>query len=244
MERAEREPISARARRRAFLRASLGVSALGVASCSGARMGGPFPASGGGASEAEQAEGPLVTPGEDLMQEHGLLERVLLVYEELARRIQARQDFEPRVLERAAELVQRFVHGYHERLEEEELFPRLEEARLQRELVATLRRQHARGRERTERVLSLAKQSPGEALALELLAFQRMYRPHAAREDTVLFPAFRTLLSPTELRELGERFEEREEERLGARGFERAVAEIELLEEALGLADLEQYTPS
>ena len=37
-----------------------------------------------------------------------------------------------------------------------------------------------------------------------------MYRPHEAREDTVLFPALRTILKPKQVEELGERMEEDE----------------------------------
>ena len=50
-----------------------------------------------------------------------------------------------------------------------------------------------------------------------LRAFGRMYRPHAAREDTVLFPAFRDVVGRAAYRELGEQFEEQ-----GARELRRA----------------------
>ncbi len=34
-----------------------------------------------------------------------------------------------------------------------------------------------------------------------------MYRPHEAREDTILFPALRKLVSKNEYHSLGEKFE-------------------------------------
>jgi hypothetical protein len=43
-----------------------------------------------------------VSPAEDLMREHGLLNRVLLVYEEVDRRLKARTEFDPQILARAA----------------------------------------------------------------------------------------------------------------------------------------------
>ena len=70
-----------------------------------------------------------------------------------------------------------------------------------------------------------------------------MYRPHAAREDTVLFPAFRRVVGGAAYRELGEEFEHIEHQQLGARGFERSVAEVAALEQALGIADLARFTP-
>ncbi|HWP08847.1 MAG TPA: hypothetical protein VNN72_24055 [Polyangiaceae bacterium] len=70
-----------------------------------------------------------------------------------------------------------------------------------------------------------------------------MYRPHAAREDTVLIPALRRILDRDAYRELGEQFEEEEHRRFGEHGFEETVAEVEKLEAALGIGDLERFTP-
>jgi hemerythrin-like domain-containing protein len=74
-------------------------------------------------------------------------------------------------------------------------------------------------------------------------AFERMYRPHAAREDTVVFPAFRDVIGGKGYHELGEQFEEEEHKRFGEHGFENVVAEVARLEAALGIADLARFTP-
>lgn len=50
-----------------------------------------------------------------------------------------------------------------------------------------------------------------------------MYRPHEAREDTVLFPAFRKLVSHHEYGALGEAFEKNEHQLFGQDGFETMV---------------------
>jgi hypothetical protein len=42
--------------------------------------------------------------------------------------------------------------------------------------------------------------------------FIRLYNPHEAREDTVLFPAFRKIVSLHEFDSLGEDFEKKENE--------------------------------
>ena len=75
-----------------------------------------------------------------------------------------------------------------------------------------------------------------------LRAFIRLYRPHAAREDTVLFPAFRPLVGSREYAELGERFEDREHELFGTEGFEGTVMHVATIEQALGLYDLAHFT--
>jgi hemerythrin-like domain-containing protein len=226
-------------RRRDFLRtmtsAATGAALVG---CGADGRGRETARPAGGGGEAE------VTPGEDLMQEHGLLERILLVYGEAARRLEGGERFDLAIVGDAADIVRRFVEDYHEKLEERHVFPRLERAEVQTELVSVLRRQHARGREVTEEVRRLARapSPPGPRLAELLRAFDRMYRPHAAREDTVVFPAFRALVGRAAYRELGEQFEHEEHERLGARGFTGAVAEVARLEEALGIADLAGFT--
>ena len=46
-------------------------------------------------------------------------------------------------------------------------------------------------------------------------AFNRMYRPHESREETILFPAFKEIVSVNEYDSLGEDFEEKEHEKFG-----------------------------
>jgi hypothetical protein len=70
-----------------------------------------------------------------------------------------------------------------------------------------------------------------------------MYVPHSAREDTVIFPAFRDLVSPEEFKQLGELFEDIEEQKFGKNGFQRIVDHIARIEQSLGIYDLSQYTP-
>jgi hemerythrin-like domain-containing protein len=188
----------------------------------------------------EEAE---VTPGEDLMQEHGVLERVLLVYGEAARRIDAGEPLDLAVVTSAAGIVRRFVEDYHEHNEETFVFPRLEAAGRESALVAILRRQHRRGREVTDAIVREARAGASPRLVELVRSFERMYRPHAAREDTVLFPAFRELLGRDAYRELGERFEEEEHARFGEHGFADTVAEVARLELALGIHDLARFTP-
>jgi hemerythrin-like domain-containing protein len=71
-----------------------------------------------------------------------------------------------------------------------------------------------------------------------------MYRPHKAREDTVLFPALHTLVSPEEYDRLGDVFEEREQKLFGKDGFERIVEEVTALEKKLGIYELSGFTPN
>jgi hemerythrin-like domain-containing protein len=190
-----------------------------------------------------------VTPAEDLMREHGVLRRILLVWAEAARRLQANESVPPDALASSAAIVRKFVEDYHERLEEQHLFPRFEAAKQHVELVAVLRAQHKVGRVLTDRILAAGNASAlGDAakrgeVVTAIADFRRMYEPHAAREDTVLFPALIKVVGHEEYEELGERFEEEEHKLFGARGFQGIVDEVAAIETTLGIADLASFTP-
>ncbi len=190
-----------------------------------------------------------VTAPEDLMKEHGVLNRCLLIYEEGMRRIQAKQEVAPEVFLHTAELVRTFVEQYHEKNEENYIFPEFVKARKLVDLVETLKTQHVAGRKVTAEILRLAQPSlfRVEANRGQLVAacqsFIRMYRPHEAREDTVLFPALRTLLPPKQVSALGDRMEEAEHKVLGEEGFEHSVEKVETIEKQLGIYELRQFTP-
>src|SRR5437016_6687107 len=70
-----------------------------------------------------------VTAPEDLMKEHGVLNRCLLIYEEGMRRIRDKQDVSPNVFNHTAVLIRKFVEEYHEKNEEKYIFPVFEKAR-------------------------------------------------------------------------------------------------------------------
>jgi hemerythrin-like domain-containing protein len=188
-----------------------------------------------------------VGPAEDLMREHGVLNRILLVYDEAIRRLEAHQPLPAEPVRASADIIRRFLEGYHEKLEEEHLFPRFERAGRLTDLVGVLRRQHEAGRRLTAAILEGSSPTASDAaradFATPLRRFVRMYRPHEAREDTVLFPALRELVSKDEYERLGDTFESRETQVLGERGFERIVDEVAGIERALGIADLDSFTP-
>ena len=97
-----------------------------------------------------------VSPPEDLMREHGLLNRVLLIYGEAIGRLYGKRDLPAAPLESSAQIIKTFIEDYHEKLEEDHLFPRFEKAGKLVELTKVLREQHAAGRRLTNTILSLA----------------------------------------------------------------------------------------
>lgn len=210
----------------------------------------PSPAPGGpSGEETGSPEEVPVTPPEDLMREHGVLKRVLLVYREGMRRIGRGERVPSRELHEGARVIREFIEQYHEENEEKHVFPRLRQAGRLTGTVDTLQLQHQRGRVLTGRILRATGPSgaPGawtrRRLVADMAAFVRMYEPHEAREDTVVFPAFRDLLPPRELLELSEVFEEDEHRRFGPNGFAGMVNRVADIEKNLGIHDLARFTP-
>jgi hemerythrin-like domain-containing protein len=187
-----------------------------------------------------------VSAGEDLMREHGVLERLMVVYRATADRLESGDRGVATTVHDAATIARDFVEAYHERIEEQYVFPRFVGANQLVELVTVLRQQHDAGRRITSAILELARgtlanDADRSKLAAALRGYVTMFAPHVGREDTVLFPAFHQLVG-REYDELGERFEDEETKRFGKGGFERYVAQLPAIEAAAGVADLARFT--
>src|SRR5207244_9140322 len=126
------------------------------------------------------------------MREHGVLKRVLLIYGEVLRRIDAKQDFPPEALADAAGIIRSFVEDYHEKLEEDFLFPRFEKANQLVDLVKVLREQHKAGRRVTDVTIrfaslqSLRNESDRAHIVNSMQPYIRLYTHHDASEETAL----------------------------------------------------------
>ncbi len=203
-----------------------------------------------GAMSQTDAKGGEVTATEDLMREHGVWRRALFVYSEAAVRLRTSPStVSPVALAKTAKLFRVFGEDYHEKkLEEAYIFPAVKKAAgpaagLPDILIA----QHNRGREITDYILSVTKGTKlnagnAEPLAMAFDNFVRMYRPHAAREDTIIFPAWKQTLTAQQLDQMGDKFEDIERKQFGEDGFENAVRQISDIENELGLSDLAQFT--
>jgi hemerythrin-like domain-containing protein len=202
-------------------------------------------------SAARAEEEQEVTATEDLMREHGVIRRALLVYQESAAKLrQNPAAIDPAALQQTAKLFREFGEDYHEKkLEEAHIFPAVRKvagpaAAYPDILVA----QHNRGREITSYILAVTSgakldQAKASELAHVMEGIVRMYANHAAREDTIVFPAWKKTMSEQQLDEAGEQFEEIEHKQFGKDGFDDAEHRISRIEATLGLSDLAQFTP-
>jgi len=204
------------------------------------------------ASEQKPGKEPEVTATEDLMREHGVIRRALLVYAEIAPKLrQNSASVDASAIRKTAQLFREFGENYHEKmLEEQHIFPRIRKMgkpELTR-YADILTAQHQRGREITDYILAVTNASRiasanAEPLAKVFESFVLMYENHAAREDTIIFPAWKTNFTDKQLDEIGDRFEDIERKMFGKDGFDDAEKKISGIETILGFSDLSQFTP-
>ena len=226
--------------RRALLAGTAGVVGLAI---------------GAGATEAANAltrsSGPdtgphVASPGEELMVEHGVLKRVLLAYRAIGDRLAAGDTPPVGAVADAANIVSSFIESFHEGLEEAYVFPRVRADHP--DLIETLLVQHDKGRHLTRTITQLAADGLTTAksrsqLALAVAAFVRMYEPHEAWEDTVVFPALRSSSTQRTLDLLAERFAELENRQFGDAALTTVLDRVTGVEQQLGIADLSHFTP-
>lgn len=192
-----------------------------------------------------------MTPAEELMREHGLVERGLLVYEECSLRLMNGQDVPLGALETTTRMMRDLGGKHHTVMEEEYLFPRLRKAGQLVPVVDELVRQHNAARQMAADILTLldsrdvlSDKVSRRSLATMLQQYVRMYRPHAAMEDTLVFPAFARLVPEAEYRSLTARFQDHEARLFGDHGFQELTEQATDVEKQLGLSDLSMFTPT
>jgi hemerythrin-like domain-containing protein len=194
-----------------------------------------------------------ISPTEDLMREHGVLHRILLIYNDALKYLKQQKVNNQIniycIIYDTASIAYEFIEGYHQKLEEQYVFPNFIQNPKYKELINTLLNQHKAAHNLTENILyfSCIKNIYYFKNSLHLIpllsTYINMYDPHSAREDTVIFPAFHELVSQEKFKELGERFEEIEEQKFGKDGFVHIVNEVVQIEKILGIYNLTQFTP-
>lgn len=202
-----------------------------------------------GCANSDEADSG-VSATEDLMREHGVLRRLLVICRESAAMLRAgAASFDAGALATAADLFKSFGEEYHEhQLEEGHIFPAVRRAGGEAaNMIDALVAQHNRGRELTTYVKNTCAAgrvatAEVEPLAQSLEAFARMYEAHAAYEDTIVFQAWRAAMSASQLREIGDQFEDIERAQFHGDGFDMAVDQVRRIEERLGLHDLARYS--
>jgi hemerythrin-like domain-containing protein len=192
--------------------------------------------------------GTEVTATEDLMREHGVLRRCLLIYAESVSKLRTGANAVPLdALQKTAMIFRSFGEDYHEKkLEEAHIFPALQKAGSPAaSYLGVLSAQHQRGREITDYIISAtnsARLTNAQEFERALETFARMYEHHAAVEDTIIFPSWKQTMNKDDFDKVSDDFEEIEQQQFGKDGFEAAVKKVAEIEATLGLTDLGLFT--
>lgn len=241
------EPRGRTASRRAVM---FGGGGLIVGAAAGAGIGLATAPTSASASTAQLDAAAKPTPTtEELMVEHGLLKRTILVYREFMRRIAAGQPVSRALVLSSTQVIQDFIHDFHEPLEEGYVFPVVNRSMPQ--IIADLLVQHARGREQTQIVLTAAAGkgsvitgSASHTVAEAMDKFTIMYEPHESWEDTQVFPALRAASTGTQIVQLARHFAALQNQQFGPNAFGQMLEKVETCEKELGIYGLSMYTPA
>jgi hemerythrin-like domain-containing protein len=169
--------------------------------------------------------------------------RAIIIYDVVSLRLAKQQETEPSAILKTTAVIHHYLQDFHENMEERFIFKPMEQAHIEFSSIQELKVQHGTGHELIARITQLAKTGKlGPELAGYLDSFGRMYRYHAAWEDTVVFPAFDAMERRNELAELAGTFELEEKSILGDTGFESFVGDIAGVEKQLAIYDLAKWT--
>ncbi len=194
-------------------------------------------------TSASTQDAPAVGSIETLMRGHGLLMRAIIIYDVVREKLTKSEETEPSLILKTTAVIHNYLQDYHENMEERFIFKPMEKAQIQFSSIQDLKIQHGTGHELIKRITNLVKTGKLNAeLAGYLESFGRMYKYHAAWEDTVVFPAFDALEKRSELAELAATFELEEKSILGQTGFASFLNDIASVEKQLGIYGLSAWT--
>jgi len=195
--------------------------------------------------QGQQGLGQPPTPAENLTAQHGAVGRLLLVFQDAAKQMQGGQQVDTKPLHNATQIIQTAVVQLHAPLEEQFIYPRLEQSGQHAQTVKTLREQHAAIREINTMLMETTKSGrigDPKQTAQTLNDLARMVSAHVAREHSEIFPAFRMMTPARQYMELGQQFQQREQAALGGQGLSQVLMQVASIEADFGLKDLAQFT--
>jgi len=167
-----------------------------------------------------------------LRKEHEAILKMLDVTEEVARRLNAGEQFTPETLASLLQFFRLFADKCHHGKEEDLLFPQLEKKGMPRTggPLGVMLAEHEQGRALIRQMAEATEAYPnqpqkaGPAWAQAARGYVGLLRAHIDKENNVLFVMAERMLTPGEQTELAEGFEKFEVEKMGAGTHERLHA--------------------
>ena len=181
-----------------------------------------------------------MTPTEELMEEHRVIEKMLGVMSKAADRLERSEQVEASMFADAADFLRNFADMCHHGKEEKLLFKKMVERGMPSGSgpIAVLLHEHEDGRAHVRAISKLAEKPLDGYVVKELANHTRSYvellSQHIQKEDKVLYPIADELLTKADQKELQVGFEEVEEKIMGPGVHEKYHKMIEDFEKRLG----------
>ena len=173
---------------------------------------------------------------EDVMYEHGIVRKLLVIYNKCIDIIQSENNPEIySIVKQTALIIRKFVEEYHEFIEEEYIFPLFKNDFKYDKLIKELIKQHTISREITDKILELSDKKSKEELIKLIKQFNEIYAIHMYTEDLMIIRNVRKHISQEEFIALSKKFDEIEDELLGEHGFETILREVITIEQKLDI---------
>ncbi len=160
-------------------------------------------------------------PTEDLMNEHRVIERMLVVLSRACDRVEAGKEVERELFVGAGDFFKNFADKCHHGKEEKLLFERMQARGLSGEVgpIAVMLREHQDGRAHVRKIseLSVAKESKkrNDGLISAGRAYVELLSQHIQKEDNILYPLANQILTEEDQEELERGFEDVERDVMG-----------------------------
>jgi hemerythrin-like domain-containing protein len=177
-----------------------------------------------------------------LMQEHRVIEGVILSLERAADDLETGKEVRPGFFLDAAQFIQGFVDGCHHRKEEEVLFKAMVANGIpgQAGPIPVMLYEHEQGRafnrglrEAAER-LAVGDMAARAAIVQNARNYAGLLRQHIVKEDSILYPLAERALSPEQQDQVLADFEHVEHEETGAGVHEKYLSLAHALEKEAG----------
>ncbi len=165
----------------------------------------------------------LMTPTEQLKEEHQGIQLMLSILEKVCQRLESGETVDTGHLEKILEFIRVFADKCHHGKEEDLLFPEMERAGIPKEQgpIGVMLLEHSKGRDYVRGMNeAIAGYKRNEAnVSSEFVENARNYiallTQHIDKENNILFPWGERVLSEEQKKKLVEDFEKLEHERIG-----------------------------
>lgn len=178
-----------------------------------------------------------------LKEEHEVIERILRILNVACDKLERGEDVSPEIFKKAIDFIRTFADRCHGGKEEDCLFPMVEARGVPRQGGPTgvMLMEHDQGRgfvrgfaEAVEKY-EKGDKSAKEAIIQNARGYSSLLSQHIPKENDILYPLADKMLGPAQQKELLEKFEKIENERIGVGKHHEYLHLVMELEKELGI---------